>query len=33
MIIIVNSSMPKIKKNMFKKEHHCELACRYILYI
>ncbi|KAG4098070.1 hypothetical protein H8356DRAFT_939562 [Neocallimastix lanati (nom. inval.)] len=29
---ILNSSMPKIKKNMFKKEHHCELACRYILF-
>ncbi|ORX78152.1 hypothetical protein BCR32DRAFT_282564 [Anaeromyces robustus] len=27
---IIIKSMPKIKKNMFKKEHHCEIACRYI---
>ncbi|ORX60959.1 hypothetical protein BCR36DRAFT_365546 [Piromyces finnis] len=27
---IYNKSLPKIKKNMFKNELHCEIACRFI---
>ncbi|OUM57775.1 hypothetical protein PIROE2DRAFT_17141 [Piromyces sp. E2] len=27
---ITHKSMPKIKKNMFKNERHCEMACRFI---